>query len=147
MDSDDSLSEAMKQILESMTIDERVKLSEETDDKGDFLSKVAELESSARGYCMFGGLEDVLGLLGGTEFESDGEEDDDDDDDDEDDGAVEASHLVATAVYHSSLAIDIRVFAACPATRYSDLGYVKSEPATEPANAASRYPDVLDLHL
>ncbi|KAK4897552.1 hypothetical protein LTR27_004696 [Elasticomyces elasticus] len=71
---DDSLSEAMKQILESMTIDERVKLSEETDEKGDFLSEVAELESSARGYCMFEGLEDVLGLLGGTEFESDGEE-------------------------------------------------------------------------
>ncbi|KAK3647031.1 hypothetical protein LTR56_008197 [Elasticomyces elasticus] len=82
---DDSLSEAMKQILESMTIDERVKLSEETDEKGDFLSKVTELESSARGYCMFEGLEDVLGLLGGTEFESDLEEEDDDDND-EDDG-------------------------------------------------------------
>ena len=66
--SDDCLEDAMKEILQTMTAEERIDIAKSTDAKGQFMDKMDELVGLADGYCIFEALTEIVRMLeGGAE--------------------------------------------------------------------------------
>ncbi|KAK6392198.1 hypothetical protein LTR65_003970 [Meristemomyces frigidus] len=78
MQEDDALPNAMISILESMSVDERLRLADSSDEKGCFYDRVGELVADADDLCIFEELSSVVELLDGavgSEEAGDGGED------------------------------------------------------------------------